>query len=407
MVEPRLRILFVVLNYAPEPIGCGKYNGELARHLALAGHDVRVVCAPPYYPWWKIQAPYSAFRYKFEVIDGVKVVRCPLYIPARLSGLKRILHLISAGLNFFPMVAWGWWFRPQVIFNVQPTLATSLVAYILANLTKAAFWLHVQDIEVAAASKLRMVPKFVLRWAERFERRVYWRASKMSTISESMAEKLRQRGSPEKLEIFPNWVDTNTIIPQESSTYRKELGISDDMFVALYSGNMGEKQGLEIILEAARSLRKHPNILLLLAGEGSLRAELVEAAKNLPNVRFLPLQPAERMSDFLALGDVHLVPQRAGVGDLVMPSKMTAILSAGRPSIVTAFPNDELALIGDQCGISILPGDVAGFANAIRYLAQEPDDCKQLGRQARQYALDNLDSVKILGQMERFAIDLA
>jgi len=90
-----------------------------------------------------------------------------------------------------------------------------------------------------------------------------------------------------------------------------------------------------------------------------------------------------------------------------MPSKMTAILSAGRPSIVTALPNDELASIGDQCGISVLPGDVAGFANAIRYLASEPEDCKMLGIQARQYALDNLDSVKILGDMERFALELA
>ncbi len=402
-----LRILFVVLNYAPEPIGCGKYNGEFARSLAARGHDVRVVCAPPYYPWWKIQASYSAFRYKYEFVDGVKIIRCPLYIPKRISGLKRVLHLLSAGLNFFPAVLWGLPFRPHVIFNVQPTLATSLVAYLLANLTGAKFWLHVQDIEVAAASKLRMIPKSVIRWAERIERRIYWRASKVSTISESMAIKLVQRGSPEKVAIFPNWVDTGLITPQATSSYRQELGISSDSFVALYSGNMGEKQGLEIILGAAKLLKSIPNIQFILAGEGSLRAELEEDARDLSNVRFLPLQPAERMSDFLALGDVHLVPQKAGVGDLVMPSKMTAILSAGRPSIVTALPNDELAAIGDQCGISVLPGDVTGFANAIKYLAREPADCKLLGLQARQYALDNLDSIKILGEMERFALELA
>jgi len=407
MTDTPLRILFVVLNYDPEPIGCGKYNGEFARSLAERGHDVRVICAPPYYPWWKIQEPYSAFRYKYEVVDGVKIIRCPLYIPKRLSGLKRIFHLLSAGLNFFPTVLWGLPFRPHVIFNVQPTLATSLVAYLLANLTGAKFWLHVQDIEVAAASKLRMVPKPVLRWAERIERRIYWRASKVSTISESMAEKLVQRGSPEKVAIFPNWVDTNRITPQETSSYRQELGISSDTFVALYAGNMGEKQGLEVVLGAAKILQNNPNIQFVLAGEGSLRTELLEGAHSLPNVRFLPLQAAARMSDFLALGNVHLVPQKAGVGDLVMPSKMTAILSAGRPSIVTALPNDELASIGDQCGISVLPGDVAGFANAIRYLASEPEDCKMLGIQARQYALDNLDSVKILGDMERFALELA
>lgn len=402
-----LRILFVGLNHAPEPTGVGKYTGEMAKAFSGMGHEVRVVCAPPYYPWWQVQSPYSAFRYRRECLDGIEVLRCPLYVPKRLNGWRRLIHLASAGAAFLAAIPWGFRFRPQLIINLQPTLTTSITACILSKLSGAPLWMHVQDLEVAAADQLAMLPKRLLDLAERIEAKLYSRCRGVSTISSSMAAQLKERGCGRHVPIFPNWVDTDLIRPIANGPYRSELGLDQDDFVALYSGNMGAKQGLEIIVKAAKVLENNKKIKFVLAGEGTMRQRLEEMSKSLSNVRFLPLQPAERMAEFLGLGDVHLVPQKAGVGDLVMPSKMTAIMAAGRPSIVTAMPTDELALIGDLCGVSVLPGDVAGFANAIRHLSANREQCCALGASARQYALDHFASTKILGDMEAYARRLA
>jgi len=403
-----LRILFVVLNFSPEPTGTGKFTGEFAQHLSQQGHDVRVICAPPYYPWWKLDSKHSAISYRRERLGGISVLRCPLYVPAKPTKLRRIVHLVSSGLSLLPTVLLTRGFKPDLVFNVQPTLATSLAATIHATLAGSPLWLHVQDLEIAAGKQLRMIPPFLLRLAGGIERWIYSRCKGVSTISGAMATRLMERGSPVVPQVFPNWVDTGVIQPRKKSgRYRAELGLPPDSVVALYSGNMGEKQGLEIILGAARRLVSESNLYFVLAGDGSVKERLVELAQGQPNVRFLPLQPAECMEEFLAFGDIHLVPQKAGVGDLVMPSKMTAILAAGRPVVVTAAPEDELADVADQCGISVLPGDTTGFANAIRQLAHDADYREELGAQARAYAVQNLSAGAILCRMEAFAQSLA
>lgn len=401
-----MRILLVVLNFSPEPTGTGKFTGEFARYLVDQGHEVRAVCTPPYYPWWKVSPPYSLLRFQTEDVDGIDVLRCPVYVPSRPTGLRRIVHLLSAGVSFLPSALWSARFDADLVFNVQPTLTTSMTAAIIARMHDAPLWLHVQDLEVAAAQQLGMIPRGLRRLSTRTEHRIHSSCEGISTISRAMRDQLVCRGARSEPEVFPNWVDTDAIRPQEGSSFRRELGIQDSTVVALYSGNMGEKQGLEIVLEAAPHLADL-DLQFVLAGDGASRRKLEAMAQGMPNVRFLPLQPAERMNDFLALGDVHLVPQKAGFGDCVMPSKMTAILSAGRPCVVTAMPNDELAEIADQCGISVLPGDVAGFANAIRALAGSPEMRKERGENARAYALAHLSAKSILPRMEAYAMRIA
>ena len=98
-----MRFVVYAINYRPELTGIGKFSGEMAEWLVAKGHEVRVVTAPPYYPQWRVLGHYRSWHYRRESLNGVKVWRCPLWVPSRPSGLKRILHLASFALSSFPV----------------------------------------------------------------------------------------------------------------------------------------------------------------------------------------------------------------------------------------------------------------------------------------------------------------
>ena len=116
-----MRILICGINYTPELVGIGKYTGEMAEALANAGHEIRVVTAPPYYPDWQVAAGFCAWHYRSQFLKGVKVWRCPLWVPHQPSGLKRVLHLASFAISSLPLMLWeGLFWRPDIVFVVEP-----------------------------------------------------------------------------------------------------------------------------------------------------------------------------------------------------------------------------------------------------------------------------------------------
>jgi len=187
------------------------------------------------------------------------------------------------------------------------------------------------------------------------------------------------------------------------SSYRKQLGIYDSDVVALYSGNMGLKQGLELLAAVAHATSDLPQLHIVFGGQGPGRELLETQCAGLNNVHFLPLQPTERLNDWLGLADIHLLPQRADVADLVMPSKMTGMLASGRPVLATAHIGTGVAnaLIGS--GISVPPGDVDAMVTALRELVEDQTRRANLGRAARRQAEDTLARDAILG---RFNLDI-
>jgi colanic acid biosynthesis glycosyl transferase WcaI len=153
------------------------------------------------------------------------------------------------------------------------------------------------------------------------------------------------------------------------SPLRRELAIPPDKVVALYAGNMSEKQGLEMLVVAARALADDGDISFVFAGEGAARRRLETMSLGLGNVTFLPLQPAERLNDLLNLADIHLLPQRRGVADLVMPSKLLGMMSSGRPVVAGADPGSALGNVVASCGLVVTPEDGAAMAASVRVLA--------------------------------------
>jgi len=404
-----LRILIYGLNYSPELTGIGKFTGEMAESLATRGHEVRVVTALPYYPQWRVADGY-ANRWSREDIQvssdkmqgetslpepcvlnlgSLHIYRCPLWVPARPSGIKRLIHLASFAMSSFPVILKLLFWKPNVVIVIEPPLMCAPAALLISRLAGARSWLHIQDFEVDAAFELGILKSQWLRKAVmHIERWLMRRFDKVSTISDKMMEVLTGKGVARgKSEYFPNWVDLQLIFPlEQDSLLRRELGIPADKFVALYSGNMGEKQGLEIILEAANRLVSHLEIYFVLSGEGATKARLFEAYGHLPNVAWLPLQPAERLNDLLNIADVHLLPQRSGVADLVMPSKLSGMLASGRPVLATASAGTQLAQLVSSCGKVVGPGDVQGFVEGLLELVHSPQLCAELGLAARQAA---------------------
>lgn len=405
-----MRILINGTNYHPEKIGIGKYTGEMAEWLAKRGHEVRVVTAPPYYPEWRIGDGHSASWYRREHLSGVDVWRCPLWIPAKLSGLKRILHLASFALSSLPVMLRQIFWRPDVVLVIEPPLMCAPAACLTARLCGAKSWLHIQDFEVDAAFEMGILRS---AWARRFalgaESWLMRRFDRVSTISPKMLERLAEKKvASHKVCLFQNWVDTSSIFPMEAkSSFRDELGIPSDKIVALYSGNMGEKQGLEIVVDAARRLAGNDRLVFVFCGEGGARHRLLERAAGLHNILWLPLQPVERLNELLNLADVHLLPQRADVADLLMPSKLLGMLSSGRPVLATTFLDTQLGQLLEDCGELAPPGDSLALANTLERMIADPARCAVQGRKGRLHAESLFDYNRILVRFERELIGLS
>ena len=397
-----MRVLVYAINHAPEIIGAGKYVGEMVAWLTGQGHAVRVITAPPYYPAWRVGSGYRAGAYRVETIDQATVYRCPLYVPERPTAPRRVLHLLSFALSSLPVALWqGAVWRPDVVFVVEPTLACAPAAWLAARLGGAKAWLHIQDFEVDVAFELGLMKSPPLRWWVTFlEHHLMRRFDVVSAISPQMCERLARKGvEHERIELFENGVDTKIIYPLDGpSPMRAALGIDTETIVALYAGNMGEKQGLESLIAAARGLAARRDILILLAGDGVMRAAMEAEAQTLDNVRILSLQTPSRFNDLLNLADIHLLPQRRDAADLVMPSKLLGMLASGRPVVAGAMAGTGIATLVEGCGLIIEADNGPAMAAAIETLADDTDQRSSLGRAARVLAVDKLDKHSMLAR---------
>ncbi len=406
-----LKILIYGINYHPELTGTGKYTGEMCDWLAERGHSVEVITGQPYYPQWQIYEQYKKRWYVKESLNGVTVHRSPLYVPKRVTGKARILHEIS-----FNLTACIYWFsalfrKYDVIIAISPPLQSGIYPALHKLIKRVPFIFHIQDLQVDAAKNLGLITSKPLLYAlELFEKCILRMASRVSTISEGMKEKILSKNiDPKNVMMIPNWANIDGIkpLPKELSL-KGELGFSEEDRIILYSGNIGEKQGLEMVIDVAEKLQNHPNIHFVFAGAGASRERLKNLAesKKLTNLRFLPLQPMEKFSAMLAMADIHLVIQKRAASDLVMPSKLVNILSAGGLAIVTAEKGTALynEIANNNMGITIEPENADALQKAIEDAIF--NDPAQLKQNARKYAEDNLDRDKILMELERTIYEL-
>ncbi len=406
-----MKLLVYGLNYAPELIGVGKYTHEMSEWLASRGHLIKVITSYPHYPDWNVPQPYKNYRYSHENINGVDVIRCPVYVPKKPSGLRRLTSHISFAASSAPVaVGIALRFRPDVLFTIAPSQMIAPAALLAARVSGAHSWLHIQDFEIEAAFGLGILSgKRRRQLAERLERASLRRFDRVSTISPKMMERLiAKQLSPAQIYEFRNWVDTSTIRPEPGpNSYRAELGLPTTATVALYSGSMALKQGLETLVEAARTLRGRSDIVFVFCGKGAMRDRLVEQSRDLENIRFLDLQPSERLSELLSMADVHLLPQRADVADLVLPSKLAPMLASGRPIVAMAKSGTQISIEVEGAGLVIPADDPSSLVSALVKLADDPSLRARLGVKGRIAAQSDWDVQTIMSRLEDNLMALA
>ena len=401
-----MRILVYGINYSPELTGIGKYTGEMASWLAKQDHAVTVVTAMPYYPEWQIHPAYKGKFWHKEFLNEVRVYRCPLYVPDNINSGKRIIHelsfLLSASfvfiLNLFQK-------KYDIVISISPPFHLGLLPFLYSKIRSSVLVTHIQDLQIDAAKDLGMINNEKLLNLMFSLEKFFLRKSRLvSTISDGMAKKIENKGVPfQKICFFPNWVDTSFIRPlQKSESLRKAFGYLNQDIIIMYSGNLGEKQGLETLISVAKYFDEKTDFKFLIVGNGGGRKKLEHLGEEarLTNLKFFPLQSYENLPALLATPDLHLVLQRKSASDLVMPSKLVSILASGGVSIVTAVEGSSLYRLvkESKTGIIIEPENTSLLIECIEETLKQ--DLLGYSKNARQYALTVLGKEAIMKNWE-------
>jgi colanic acid biosynthesis glycosyl transferase WcaI len=358
------------INYDPEPTGIGPFNTDLCVWLASRGHRVTMLSTFPYYPWWKKRPEDQGKIHERRMATGVELHRCWHYVPEKPSTVKRLVHELS----FVATSTWRalWTDKPDVYVVVSPSLFLGIGAFVASRLKRRPFVFHVQDLQPDAALGLGMIkPGLSVKMLYALEKWSYGRAALVSGISAGMIDAYRRKGVPEeKIYLFPNWIPDappDVSAGAGGASFRREYGIAAETPLIAYSGNVGMKQGLEVVVEAARGGAAHWAI----CGEGAAKPALEAAIAADPQsgARLYPLQPDDRYRALLREADVSLITQQKGTGQFFFPSKLLSILQYGRPVLAVADEASELARAAREGGFGLVvePGDAAG----LRAAAQE------------------------------------
>jgi colanic acid biosynthesis glycosyl transferase WcaI len=369
-----LKVIVWGINYAPEVAGIGPFNTLLCQFLSSRGHSVRMVTSFPYYPAWKKSPEDKGRIYRTDHVDEVPVHRCWHFVPGRPSTLKRIIHeasfVLCSSLRLLVLP------RPDVVVVVSPPLLLGAAAWLVCGLKRTPFVFHVKDLQPDAAVGMGMLKRGAfVRALYALEAFAYRKATKVGGITLGMTEAFRGKGVPaEKIIHFVDGVRLPQNLPARGA-FRRRQGIKPEEFLAVYSGNLGVKQGLEVLLEAAPLLR-NPGVRILICGDGARREFMAEqvARLKLTNVMMLPLQPAQQYEEMLVDADLCVIPQQKDSGACFFPSKVLSYLSHGKAVLTVGQESSELvaALRHGRFGLNAELGNPRAVAAAIDELAADP-----------------------------------
>jgi len=387
-----MRIVVLCPHFEPDTAPTGVVITRIVGELAARGHELHVVSSLPWYRAHRIEPEWGGQWIATERTSWGSVTRVHPFPGADKSNIaRRALGFVgfSALAGVAAMRAGGLFRRADVVLAMSPPLTLGLTGWLVGLVRGAPLVFNVQDIFPDAAVRTGAITnRRVIALASWLERAIYRRAAAVTVLSDGLRRNVTAKIGAARhraVRVIPNFVDTEAVRPLPRMTsYRTELGIGDEP-VVLYAGNVGFSQSLDLVLEAARVM---PGVTFLVNGDGAARADLERRAAGLGNVRFADYQPVTRLAEVLATGDIHVVPLRAGLGDVSVPSKTYSSLAAGRPVVAAIDLDSEIPrLLADAgSGIAVAPGDAAGFVAALRSLLDDSALASAMGAAGRHWA---------------------
>jgi colanic acid biosynthesis glycosyl transferase WcaI len=380
-----LRIAVLCPHFAPDTAPTGEVMTRIVRELAALGHELHVVTALPWYREHRIEAGWATRTWRRERTEWGSITRVnPFPGTDKRNLLRRALGF--AGFSALAGVASLRGGGVDAVIAMSPPLTMGLTGWGTHLWRRGPLVFNIQDVfpdaavETGAITDGRVVA--IARWLERVS---YHRAAAITVLSDDLRDNVVAKVRPShraRVHVIPNFVDTEFIVPSPRLTpLRQELGLGDGP-VVLYAGNVGFSQSLDMVLGAAR---RFTHATFLINGDGAARTSLQEQAADLPNVRFSGYQPKERVPEVLATGDIHLVPLKAGLGRVSVPSKTYSILAAGRPVLAAIDPGTEVPrmLEASGGGVAVPPDDLEAFCTALEGLLADPEAAAAMGAAGR------------------------
>lgn len=387
---------FVVLcpHFAPDIAPTGKVMTQLVSEWASLGHEVHVVTSLPWYRNHQVEPSWRGRLVRREVTQWGTVTRVhPFPAKSKSNLIARAAAFVAFSViaGFCAMFAGGKgrrFSRVDAVIAMSPPLTLGLVGWIAAAVRRTKLIFNVQDVFPDAVVKTGAVKNRILialaSWLERF---TYRRSSAVVVLSPDLQRNVQAKLASRfarRVHVIENFADVSHVKPLDRMTaYRAELGIGDEV-VVMYAGNVGYSQSLDALVETARRL---PHVAFVINGAGSALAELQLSARDLPNVRFGAYQPEARLSEVLATADIHVVPLRAGLAEVSVPSKTYAILAAGRCVVAAVDRGSEIERLVARAGagVSVSPDDAESLTDALSRLAADAQRRDQLGRAGREF----------------------
>jgi colanic acid biosynthesis glycosyl transferase WcaI len=411
------RILLISYNFSPEPTGIGKYNGEMINWLVDQGYDCSVITSYPYYPHWKVNENYSKRKFLFTTEERfseksggkLSLYRTPMYVPLNPSGIKRMIldfsFFVSGFLGLLRLVPKK---KFDLVVIIAPSFQNGLLGVLYKKLRDGKLLYHIQDMQIEAARDLNMIrSKAIINSLFKIEKYILKNSDIVTSISEEMVRRIELKAN-KKTHLFPNWADTKLFFPiEDKEELKKQFGFDRDDKIILYSGAIGEKQGLVSILYAAEKFKHYTNLKFVICGSGPYKPKLEALAQNmcLENIIFFPIQPFENFNRFLNMADVHLVIQKANASDLVMPSKLTSILAVGGLALITANKGSGLNSLIEKydMGVLVEAENQAALNSGIEQILNK--EWKAVKNNARKYAEQFLAIDNVMRQFENLTFE--
>lgn len=371
----------------------------LANWLADRGHHVEVVTGFPNYPGGKFYPNASVRIWRREKIGRITVNRVILYPSHDRSAVRRIANYVSFALSAAVLGTLSSQ-RADVAYVYHPPATIGLPAMLWRRFRRIPFVLHVQDLwpdsvmesgMVGGSSARKTIGRAIGAWCSL----VYRSASAVVVLSPGFRTILSEQGVPtEKIAVIPNWAEETIFHPlPRDEALAEELGMSAK-FNLVYSGNVGDYQGLDTAVRAADRLRDVPDFQLVVVGTGQAEASLRQLAVDLEleNVLFLGRRPYREMAPLTALSDVLLVSlQDLPFFEATIPSKTQVAMACGRP-VLMAVRGDAATLVTTSgAGMVCTPGDVDAFESAVRaFIGMSQRERQEMGDRGRAYYLEHL-----------------